>query len=152
MRVFKCLTGLAIAGQCIAQQMVDVPVGEAAYVRSGEPVVQSRPSPAPEAKPAAREEPRRNLVPSRPVLRGRIGSPASGGLAPMMPDMRSLRRAQVLEDFATGPWTSTGLLATSNRGVKSALGVFPNPRNDVSVARVGLTKTKGYCALPTVSG
>lgn len=147
MRVFACLSVIFVSAISMGQVVVDVPVGEVVYTRPSERVVVATPQPVREAEPAAREEARKNLIPIKPVLRGRIGAPASGGLSPMMPDMRSLRRAQLLNDLATGPWEGTALIATTRNGIKTALGVLPNVGYEPMWAGVSPAMSKGYCAL-----
>lgn len=100
---------LGAAVGAMAQVLVDVPVGEVIYVRPEKATHFLAAPTNKEADPRAREEARQNVFrAAKPALRGRIGSgKQDGGLAPMAPDMNSLRRAQVVPDWATGSWTLT---------------------------------------------
>lgn len=97
--------GVLMIGQSIAAQtaMVDVPVGETAYVRPSakstaietevmETTIRHA-APVKAAKPAAAARPVRRSAPARDAtpMRGKIG--AEPTLAPMTPDLDSIRRA-----------------------------------------------------------
>ena len=128
----------ALPGMACAQVMIDVPVGEVTFVRAvptppaHEPVTANEP---PNSRPSTRSNIRR---PSKPALRGRIGpAPAASELLPMAPDLRSLRRAQVIVDQETGQSPQPSLLAASRH--------TPGAREAIAAALCWISKAMSGC-------
>ncbi|MCC6686261.1 MAG: hypothetical protein IT205_04655 [Fimbriimonadaceae bacterium] len=128
----------ALPGMTCAQAMIDVPVGEVTFVRTAptpptqEPVTTQKP---PIRRPSARSNISR---PSKPTLRGRIGpGPAASELLPMVPDLRSLRRAQVVVDQETGQSPQPDLLAASRHS--------PDARQAIAAALCWISKALSGC-------